>query len=496
MNNVESIKKSFFWQFLSVVPKSLIGPICFGLIAKILTVEEYGVYSVLMSLNGYILLFATFGIPHVFRRYLPRKYYKKEYKDIHIIFKTGFFLNLFILICIISIIFLLRDHIGDFTNMGSFGNYYTIFFSYSIFASVTYLFQILYWCMYAHKIVTLSLLVFNLFRVVILFAIYSYGLSLNFVLYAEVASYGLFLILLSIHYLAFYLKNNIRKIPRSKIQFSRMIKYGKFSFLNDMGAKILNTATDILIITIFLGPIQAGLYGFCTRLIARIIPIMPQNLFNNVIEPIVFSQHGRDSKHSINFTFNFLSKLGVFFMMPASLGICLLSDKIIYYVFGAKYMDTQVILCIFALFMFVNSVLERSALVLRIIEKPKFIFYSKIFAVYNLVLDILVVEKYGINGVALVTVSAVLFKNLFYYLCAKKMASISMNWRSIFKIMINNIPLCLFLLFTHGYIDNLIKLVICIISSMAIYTLSYYMNKVFSLEERRLINKNFGYPLF
>ena len=59
-------------------------------------------------------------------------------------------------------------------------------------------------------------------------------------------------------------------------------------------------------------------------------------------------------------------------------------------------------------------------LVLKAVERVEILLQSKMFSVYNLAGDVLVAPVFGITGVAVVTGSAVVFKDLYCYYFARK----------------------------------------------------------------------------
>ena len=491
----KTIQKSFFWQAISILPKAILGPISLILLTRLLSVEEFGIYSVLMSLNGYVLLLASIGVPHTFRRYIPAAFAKGNYRYINKLLLVGIALNIIISLLIISIFNF--NSIYSLFSIENFWDYFGIFWVYILFFVLANTFQIVFFSLFTHHIVTLGLTVLQIFRITLIGYAYINDLNLIYILYVEVVSYAFIIIYFIFNYLNFYIKHRNTNNQDSKLELKRLINYGGFSFLNEAGAKILNVATDTIIISIFLGPVSAGLYGFCERVINRLIRFMPHNLLNDVIDPIVFAKYETDNEQfSINYIFNFLTKIGVFVVLPISICLWSFSDLIIKYIFDAKYMDALVPLYIFTFYILFNSFLERSSLVLRIIEKPKYIFYSKIFAIYNLIGDIIVVKYYGIVGVAAVTASALIFKNIYFYFIAIKFTHISLNFSKLINIMINCFPLILFILLIKQYIYNIYSLLLVIFICIIIFLITCTLNKSFTNEERNILNNKLPYPIF
>ena len=144
----------------------------------------------------------------------------------------------------------------------------------------------------------------------------------------------------------------------------------------------------------------------------------------------------------------------------------------------------------------VNSFAEPIDLVLQSLEKVNILFYSKIFAVYNLVGDLLVVKPYGIIGVALITSSAVLFKNLFCLYFAKQYTGLLVPKVGLFRLVINSILMGLVLHLMRPYIDGLFSFVMVVVIGLVVYFMLCCLNKAFTKEERCLINDMLPIKLF
>ena len=122
-----------------------------------------------------------------------------------------------------------------------------------------------------------------------------------------------------------------------------------------------------------------------------------------------------------------------------------------------------------AFFNLLNMLAFPIGLVVQAFEKVEYLLLGKVFAVYNLILDFLVVKKYGISGIALVTGSAVLLKNITIFLLIKKDAKIDIYLKGILKITVNSLLAASFLVLFRPLITNIGTLIL----SAFLYTLVY-----------------------
>jgi len=224
---------------------------------------------------------------------------------------------------------------------------------------------------------------------------------------------------------------------------------------------------------------------------------LPDYVLVDVIRPAFFTRYaGASDTAVLGKMFNLLTKLAAFFFFPFAVGVLVLGDKMTIYVFGAKYLDSLVTLWIVVLFAASNVFMTSTGLVLQSTEKVQVQLYSKIFAVYNLVADLLVVRPFGVVGVALATGSAVLLKNLFCYYYAKKHGSLRVDWKGLSAILANSALMGLALYPLRHLATSLPWFLLVTLLGLVVYGLLAFVNKGFSEEERALLNKVSGKRVF
>jgi len=224
---------------------------------------------------------------------------------------------------------------------------------------------------------------------------------------------------------------------------------------------------------------------------------LPHKLFMDVIRPSFFTRHAQTNNvKELDKMFKFLTKLIAFFCFPLIAGVFVLGDKLIIYIFDPKYLEALKVLWIMAAFTALNSFSFPLGLVVQSVERVEIHFFSKIFSIYNLIGDLIVVKSYGIIGIALVTSTAVLFKNLFIYFFAKKYVSFSIDLRSLFRISVNSLLMAVVLYLFRGLAVELYSFLLVLLVGGLFYLLAAYLNKGFSKDERRIVNNLLPRPIF
>lgn len=490
------VKAGTFWLGIRFFISGMIGAITMTLIARILSVEEYGIYNILFAFITWISLFSGFGIPNVFQRFIPEALQQKKYDLILSLVKKGLLLRILLTVLAVLAVSLFSGPIGGALKIDGWEHYFFLFSFGIICVLEARLLQNVLIGLLMHKYVVIANICWSVCRISLLGLVVLLNKGLWGVLWVETISWMVWFCLLGLY----YHKNFARLYKKKKKPFfpyKRFFRYGAASFLSETGVSVLDRATDLLVITAFLGPGAAGIYGFCDRLLKLIKRTLPHSVLRDIIRPVFFFRYAesQDPKE-LEKMFNFLAKSAAFFSFPVAAGICSIGREFIFYIFGEKFLPAYVPLSIIVLFGVFGVLSVPSIYILKSLEKVNILFFSKIFAVYNLLGDLLVVKPFGVAGVALVTSSAQLFQNLFCLFFAKRYTGVQMRFAGLLKIAVNAVFMGMALLMTRPYINGILSLSISILLGCLCYLGMSFLNKAFTKRERQIINKHLPVPFF
>jgi O-antigen/teichoic acid export membrane protein len=468
-------------------------------IVRMLSVEDFGIYNVLTAAMAYISLLSSLGLPSIFQRFIPEFHSKNEAGKIKKLVLHGSVYRSALAILLILIIILFADLSGQLFKIEGWLGYFQIFSLAILFFLEAELMGVVLTSLFLHKYYVISNIAYILIRAGLLYYLLSRGYALKGLLLGEVVMYAFFLILLVFYYIVRFSRRAEVEggKERSQLPIKRLAKYGAFSYFNEMGVTILNVSTDYFIISAFLGPMAVGIYAFANRVTMLLSRILPHALLQEVIQPSFFSTYvDSDSRTSLEKMGNLLIKVIAFFTIPMTFAIILLGDKVIIYLFDPKYLSSLNVMWVVASFLAIRHFQAPLGLILQSLEKVNYLFYSKVFAVYNLILDLIVVQIWGVMGVAAVTGSAVLLQNIFLYYAIKKNAGIRLSFRAIFAVAVNSLPMAAVLYFLRGFITGLLPFAAVVVLGSAVYLTACYVHKIFTSEEHKIVNNIIGKPLF
>ncbi len=489
------VRKNSLYIFIERSAVPVINFLITVYVVRKLTVNDYGIYNVLLAIMGYVTLFSSCGIPSVFQRFIPEFCQKKQIGNLSKLVKHGSLWMFIVSIGIILIMILFSNHIGRLFKFGDALHYLIIFAIAIIFSLQSDLLAITLTSVFHHRTYVTAQISYVIFRGVFLYYMLSKGKGLTGLLIVEAAAFVFLFVIQFVFYQKFLAANIAREI--AEFPFKRLIRFGGYSYLNELGAQILAVTTDFFVISAFLGPAVVGIYAFANRIMSTISHILPHHVLTTVIRPAFFSKVTEcKSPQQINKMFNLLVKIIAFFVFPLVVGTIVLGDKLIMYVYDPKYLESLTVLWIVAVFTALNFFMFPIGLVLQSLEKVQILFYSKIFAVYNLVADILLIKPYGLVGVALATGSAIFFKNIFCYLFARKYTRLDADLRNLGIIFFNSLLMGLLVYAVRGFVVNTPTFILVTIIGCVIYLILAHFNRAFLKEERKIINKILPKPVF
>lgn len=191
------------------------------------------------------------------------------------------------------------------------------------------------------------------------------------------------------------------KVKESYFNYNKLIKFGIPATLAVLGFNIL-TSIDTIILTYFRSLEDVGLYNAVLPIITLLLYL--PNAISAVMYPMSIELWAKKKLDTLNYAIERITKYTLIILIPAS-GILLIYPEITLNVlFGAKFIPAQnalMILAFGAVFLGISTI---NTHILSGILGPKINIYIFLFgAILNIVINLLLVPKYGIVGSALGT---------------------------------------------------------------------------------------------
>jgi len=465
-------------------------------IIRTLSVVDYGIYNVLLAVMGYIGILSSLGLPSIFQRYVPEFHERGDIANLKRLITGGSFLMIALSAVFVLVLILFSSQTGRLLEIDNWLHYFRLFSLGIIFSLEGSLLSVALTSLFLHKYFVVSNTAYVFSRASILYLLLKAGWGLEGLILGEVAAYAILMMMFAYCYYSKFSRLNT-EYSKPPFPIRRLFRYGGFSYLNEMGVTVLDVSTDFLVISMFLGPLAVGIYSFANRVSELFSRILPHTLLQDVVRPAFFRKFAQtNNPKDLQKMANLLVKITAFCSIPLTFGIFVLGDKIILHVFDPKYMSSLQVLWIVATFLTIRAFRFPLGLILQATERVNIVFYSKIFSVYNLILDLVVVKFWGITGIALVTGSANLFQNLFMYFFVYRYIKLRLCMGPLAVIVLNSMVMLLSVLWLRRYVVGFASLTVLSVLGVLIYLAMAFLNKAFTQEERRILNSIIGKRVF
>ena len=207
--------------------------------------------------------------------------------------------------------------------------------------------------------------------------------------------------------------------------------------LNDTGGVVFSRATDYLVIGHYLSAAAVGPYYFAAQAAMYAGKLNVIWILQSVVAPAFFEKYTSE-RASMDGMYRLLVKMSLFAMLPAAFVFPVVGRDLIQVLVGERFAESYVIVCILIALTPVDGLAYATGLVLQATEHVQHITYSRVFALFNLGASILLVQQYGIVGVAIATASAVGMKNAYLVFWAMRLGGVRLPWGGLGRLAANS----------------------------------------------------------
>lgn len=468
MNTIQRITKNIGVLLISQIFSYVLGFITLMYSARYLGVNGYGILSLAIAFTGIFSVLMDLGLTKLTIREVARN---KSLANNYIANIT----LIKIILCIITFItiFLIVDFLG-YNQETSYTIYFITF--YTILSSFSQLFYAIFQANEKMEYYSFGIILSSgLILTGILFAIYN---KFNIIQFSSVYSI-VGIMILSYAILIFSWKFSTSKCHFNKHLWINLIKESWPFAVTGISLNVYMWI-DTLILSLIQGTNAVGIYSASFNLVMTllVIPIV----FNNALFPLM-SRYYISSKKFLNLTFEKLLKIMLVVALPLGIGTVLTANQVITLIYGNAFSDSILTLQILIwsiVIIFIRSPFE------RLLESSnQQLVLTKIFiisAIFNTILNIIIIPKYSYLGAAVVNVlTDMLVLGIILFLNKNRINIIPIlkNMKSsLVKIIISSLIMGLFL-----YSLKELNLALLIIIGIITYTILLLLFKILSEDE-------------
>jgi len=456
-DSLKLLAKTSFVVFIGLMLSKLLMYAYKIIIARSFGPEIYGIFTLAIMVVGWFTSFATLGLTQGILRFIPLYRGKSEFNKIKYI--THFSLLVISITSIIAGVILFFS--AELIAINFFNNESLILFLkyFSILVPAYTLSTFLVFVIRAFEKISLFSFLTNIFQNVVKLGALILFIFLGLKVHAVIFSYmlGIFALLLVAQLVCKYkisktfLLSFLSEDKKIKIRKELFVYSWPLMFLTFIFSIFL--WIDSFVIGYFLGASAVGIYNAAVP-IAFLLHLAPE-IFMQLFFPLITKEY---SKKNYDLIKNLSKQVGKWIFtlnLPFLLLFLTFPGAIISIIFGNQYIGAENVLRFLSIGIFFTGIFRISNDLISMKGKSKLILINIVVAsVVNIILNIIMVPKYGINGAAFSTMFSYLILSTMQLLESKRLLSIIPLKREIIKIFFISIGSLILLFCVKGFLPN------------------------------------------
>lgn len=373
---------------------------------------NYGIWSIISAFAGYMTLL-DLGVSSAIAKYVSKYKALKDYKSLNVVFSSG----LVIMSLVGLLLFAISPFLADIVvstfkfDPGMQDTIHALVIVAAIDVAVFVASGVFYGAFFGfqrNEITNAAVLFTALFKAVVFYFVLTSGFGLLAMAVVSLIAHILAALLLALTLRRVEPKVIITTKYADKSTIFSIFNYSKFTFLTMLGLQLIYYS-DAFVIGYFLSAAAITIYT---------IPWSLNEYSNKLIHAVaqtfvpVFSQQEATNERDLYKTYLSGTKAVILLSNLLCIGVLTLGDEFIGIWMGPRYaVECSTLLTImFTTQLFKSPQLISYSILLGTANHQKFATYNMAFSVANLILSIILVQKFGLIGVASATaITQILF---------------------------------------------------------------------------------------
>jgi len=263
----------------------------------------------------------------------------------------------------------------------------------------------------------------------------------------------------------------------------RLFSFGLPILLGSMGSTII-AYVDVLVLMYYRTLAEVGIYNVVYP--SAMVFLFFGKALANVMLPMVSELWARREKKKVAGALNFLYNNYFVFLMPIIFSVLAFAGLFISIFFGEDYSSGALALQILLIGVVINAFANINNSILVGIGKPRIVtLLVTLSSIINLILDVLLIPKFGIEGAALATTIAFTAWFLLSMHSIGKFIKAEIPWRNWLKVLISSLMFVVLVFFMKNALSlNVwLEIAISLITAGAVYLALIFAMKAIDLDE-------------
>jgi len=217
--------------------------------------------------------------------------------------------------------------------------------------------------------------------------------------------------------------------------FQGLISFSIWTFLSS-GGLLVFTYADTILIGYFMTETDVGIYRVAFQLTS--VASFLVMAFHTVLYPRISRWNAERNFNLIEYSMKRSFTYSLFLAIPVTAGGIILSEKLLYYLYGSSFVSGAQVLMILLFVQIANIFFYLQTMCLNAMDRPRISFYiTAASAVMNIILNLLLIPVFGISGAAIASLVTMSMNAILAYASLRSSIYISIDRRSLMNIIIS-----------------------------------------------------------
>jgi O-antigen/teichoic acid export membrane protein len=238
------------------------------------------------------------------------------------------------------------------------------------------------------------------------------------------------------------------KLVRFKISHLKNLSGFSFWIFLTTSGSLVFTYADTILIGFFMSNADVGIYRTAFQLTS--VATFTTLAFHTVLYPKISNWEAQGQVKEIENSLARACTYSLLLAIPACIGGWILGKSLLYYLYGASFVEGTSALFFLFLVQIVNVFMYLGTMSLAALNRPKDAFWITIIsAIANILLDIVLIPIFGITGAAVATLIAMTFNTVGALILLSRVISVKFEYEPVKNIIYASGIMGIFLLVLH-----------------------------------------------
>jgi O-antigen/teichoic acid export membrane protein len=285
------------------------------------------------------------------------------------------------------------------------------------------------------------------------------------------------------------------KLVRFRLSHLKNLSGFSFWIFLTSGGSLVFSYADTILIGFFMSNADVGIYRTAFQITS--VATFTTLAFHTVLYPKISSWGAQEQFTEIENSLARAYTYSLLLAIPTCIGGWILGERLLYYLYGASFVEGTSALFFLLLVQVVNVFMFLATMSLNALNHPKDAFnITLIAALTNILLDIVLIPIFGIMGAAAATLIAMTLNAIVALVLLSRIISVKFEYEAIKNILYAAGLMGIFLVFIHFLLPltHVIAVLAVVIIGALIYTLVLFKLDREIHDELRDLSVNLGIP--